>query len=265
MTIRKRIKKWLYNSCPGLSGSFPYFGTKVYFPKNSEMFNIACDQGIFENENLRLILKLVEKDSYYIDVGSNIGLMSIPILHYIESCNVLSFEPSPNSYPYLERTLNRSKYKERWKIINKAVSDEIGQRSFFLYDPEFSVYEGFKETIRIKKNYTNTVSVSTNTLDYEWKNLGYPNVSCIKIDVEGAELKVLRGSIELINENKPSLLVEWNIENIKAFDYPPEALSSFCDEIDYGLYLIPELFRMESAAHLKLHMINCENYLLLPN
>lgn len=35
MTLRQHIKTWLYGSCPGFAGRFPYFGVTVHFPRNS--------------------------------------------------------------------------------------------------------------------------------------------------------------------------------------------------------------------------------------
>ena len=40
--LRQRLKYWLYGSCPGIAGSFNYFGTRVRFPKGSLGFRAAC-------------------------------------------------------------------------------------------------------------------------------------------------------------------------------------------------------------------------------
>src|SRR5690242_4653731 len=70
VTLRKSIKHWLYGSCPGMAGAFPYFGTRVYFPKKSLSFTAACAQGVFEYDNLRILQSLVRPDSTYFDIGT---------------------------------------------------------------------------------------------------------------------------------------------------------------------------------------------------
>jgi hypothetical protein len=47
MNLRKQIKRWVYGSCPGMAGRFPFFGIQVYFPGGSQAFPAACKQGSF--------------------------------------------------------------------------------------------------------------------------------------------------------------------------------------------------------------------------
>src|SRR5437870_2349214 len=99
MTLRKRIKFWLYGSCPGFRGSFPYFGSRVFFPANSLSFLAVCQQGIFEYDPLRALLSQVRPHTWMFDIGANIGLMAVPVLQREPRVHVLSFEPSPNTLP----------------------------------------------------------------------------------------------------------------------------------------------------------------------
>ena len=134
------------------------------------------------------------------------GLMSVPILHTMKDVNVLSFEPSPNSCPYLHRTRNESPWKDRWKTVFKAVGDQAGETEFHLSQPNYGGYDGIKWTRRVKT--TDTVIVPMTTLDDEWKALGKPPVSCVKLDVEGAEMRALAGARELLQTMRP--YSSWN-------------------------------------------------------
>jgi len=61
--FRRKIKKWLFGSCPGIKGAFPYYGVKVYFPKNSLIFQLACEQSVYEHENIKMLLSLIKPDT----------------------------------------------------------------------------------------------------------------------------------------------------------------------------------------------------------
>lgn len=135
MKLRARLKCWLYGSCPGFSGAFSYFGTRVAFPKGSHIFERACETGIYERDNLKLIAALVRPGTRYMDVGANIGLLSIPLLHYFPTSQVVSFEPSPNALPYLLETQRQSGFGDRWRVIGKAVGSQLGQLEFFAHAP----------------------------------------------------------------------------------------------------------------------------------
>ena len=260
--MKKTIKKWLYGRCPGIAGSFPYFKTKTFFPPNSLIFNLACEQGIYEAENLRLISSLVKEDTVYFDIGANIGLMSIPILHNKQNVNVVSIEPSPNTLPYLQQTASHSVYKDRWVVIGKAVGEKRGSIDFFIASSDLGAYDGRNDTKRAGE--TKKVVVDMTTVDYEWELLNCPNVSLLKIDVEGAESGVINGAYNCIKTNKPFILIEWNIENLNANNCNPNTIFDLCDKIDYEIYSLPNLTHIDSENELHLHMIVTENFLLTP-
>src|SRR5262249_50099124 len=117
MSFRGIAKKWIYGHCPGLSGAFPYFGTRVFFPKNAFIFKIVCSEGIYEHELLRQIEGVLRPGSWYFDVGANVGLMSVPVLSMRNDVRVLSIEASPNSHPYLHKTWSESPWKDRWTTV----------------------------------------------------------------------------------------------------------------------------------------------------
>ena len=242
---------------------FDYFGTKIYFPRNSVLFKLVCVQGIYEDQYLRILLKLCQKpDSVFFDVGANIGLLSVPILATNPSAQVVSFEPSPNSLPYLLKTREESKFQNRWTIIQKALSDQAGEVDFSLTDPFTSGLEGMKSTGRARTN--RTMKVSSSTLDDEWRCLGKPNVSVIKIDTEGADLLVLRGARECICSTRCHILAEWNSENFAAYGESPSAMFHFANEIGYGFFVVPSFIRIESNEHARLACLTHEEFFLAP-
>ncbi|HUJ45403.1 MAG TPA: FkbM family methyltransferase [Opitutaceae bacterium] len=262
MTIRKWFKRWLYGSCPGLAGAFPYFGTRVYFPKGSLAFQLAVEQGIFERENVELLRKLCRPRSCYFDVGANLGLTSLPMLQSLPDCRVLSFEPSPNSLPWLERTIAESPYARRWTLVPKAVGAAPSIAEFSLSPPAFALYDGLKGTQRAAS--VRRVQVEVTTLDVEWERIGRPDVSAIKVDVEGGELDVLRGGFACIKACRPHILLEWNAANLAAYGRRVESILPVASDLGCCLFSVPKLQSATNAAELRLQMMETESFLLAP-
>jgi hypothetical protein len=52
MTLRKTMKAWIYGKCLGIAGRFPYYGTRVHFPEGALSFLAACQQGVFEGDDV---------------------------------------------------------------------------------------------------------------------------------------------------------------------------------------------------------------------
>jgi FkbM family methyltransferase len=266
MTIRQAIKYWLYSSCPGFAGSFPYFGIRVYFPQGSMLFRLTCLQGTSELGNLRVLQGLVFPGSYFFDVGTNIGLMSVPLLSTVPDVRIVSFEPSPNTLPCLQRTIkqySQDSRSDRWNLIPKAVGREIGQVTFSLSKPENGPFDGIKSTQRVEE--AGQVKVEITTLDHEWEQLGSPNVSVIKVDVEGAELAVLQGARSLIESNRPFVLLEWNKVNLKPYGVAPGALYDFALAQRYTVFALPLCIPVASAEELELYASRTESFLLSPD
>jgi len=260
--IRKQLKYWFYGSCPGFSGSFPYYGTRVHFPKRSVSFRAACDQGIFEANNIRLLQKLVKPNTTYFDVGANIGLMAIPILRACPDSLVVSFDPSPNTVPYLQRTLSESPFNGRWTMVPKALSDSGGHAKFYLASREFSMFDGLRDTRRVP--VTESITVEVSTLDAEWITLGRPVVSVIKCDVEGNEIAILNGGQSLVARDRPFLLLEWNLDNLRAYECDPVEILKFSRRNGYHLFALPNLINVASTLDLNLQMTVTESFLLAP-
>jgi FkbM family methyltransferase len=260
---RARVKRWLYGQCPGFAGRFSYFGTRVFFPKNSMIFLKACEEGIFEKEIVRLLTSLFDPAGYYFDVGANIGLMSIPIVTQFEQSRVVSFEPSPQTYPYLARTVANSRFKDKWRCVPNALGETVGEADFIVSSPALGAFDGMADTKRA--GTTTRVKVPITTLDTEWDLLGKPEVSLIKIDVEGAELHVLRGAQRCLSAMRPFVVLEWNKTNIAPYGYDPMLLLQFAAAINYRLFSLPHMVPLMDDISLRMQMLRTENFLLAPS
>jgi FkbM family methyltransferase len=258
MTFRKRLKYGLYS----IFGSFPYFGVRVYFPRGSRSFRATCEQGIFEAGNVRVLQDLCREGSYLFDVGAHLGLMAIPLLATVRGVCVISYEPSPNALPWLKETVREARLGERWQLVEKAVGAASSVSHFSISDVADGLFDGLRHTLRVPQK--DQVPVDVTTLDDEWRRLGFPSVSMIKIDVEGAELGVLRGARNCLEKCRPFVLLEWNRTNLAAYGVTSGELLEFAHASTYGLYSVPSMIRIRTAAELRLQQSVGESFLLAP-
>lgn len=257
---KRKYRQWLHSRVPGLQGRFSYFGTTVHFPPGSWSFSMACEQGIYEWDNVQLLRLLVRPGTWMFDVGANIGLMAVPVLRAIPDGKVLSFEPSPNSAPWLEKTVAGSPYGDRWRLVRKAAGATIGETEFCVSPQQASYYDGVVDTHRVEGGRTE--KVPTTTLDTEWAALGRPEVSVIKIDVEGWESEVLKGASELMSSQRPRILLEWNAANLAANGIDPHSLLEIAAAANYRVFTVQEFMEITNSAVLDLQMLRGESFLL---
>lgn len=261
MTLRRRAKYLLYNFVPGFAGRFPYYGSRVRFPSGAPVFRLICEDGSFEPDIIDRLVTLAQPGTTVFDVGANIGLMAIPVLRACSGCRVVSFEPSPNSLPFLERTARESVYADRWQIRGSALAASPGELDFIIGGHDDALFDGFKSSSTIAG--ARTIKVAVSTLDAEWHALGRPQVSVVKIDVEGAEGEVLAGAHAMIAAQHPALLIEWHEGYLARFGTDARSLLAFADAFDYQIFTVPAGIPVRGAAALQVQMMSCQNFLLL--
>lgn len=172
-----------------------------------DMENCLVSCSLYEREIKKEIDKL--NGGIFIDVGSHIGKWSIYASKKVDK--VISIEPTEETFNLQNHNINKNRI-HNIDIFNTLLSDNIGEVSFYesienpannSLQPALSKYpfSAFfkKHNVKIKK---------TILLDNLIK--GRKNIKLIKIDVEGSELKVLKGAKKVINSNKPKIIFESN-------------------------------------------------------
>lgn len=223
---------------------------------------MACDQGIYEADLVKLLQAVMDGDSMMFDVGGNIGLMAIPVLSAHPAARVCSFEPSPNTLRYLAQTQAESPWRDRWEIIPRAAGAKTGETVFSIAAAEVGALDGFRNTMRAGP--MREVDVPVTTLDQEWLRLGKPKVSVIKIDIEGAETMALAGAGELMRTERPMVFLEWNSQNLAAYGVPVFTLLELAVGFDCDVLAVPGLVKVGTLTELRLQMATTETFLLIP-
>jgi FkbM family methyltransferase len=260
-SLRAHLKYRLHNSVPGFAGRVPFHGVTLHTPPDSLALWAVCADGGFEPDIVHRLVTLTRPGTTMMDVGANAGLMAIPVLRAVRDSRVVSFEPSPTSLPWLTRTATGSEFRDRWTIVGKALADAAGELEFAMGGSRDALYEGFRSHGRIAGSRTIRVPVST--LDAEWSALGEPEVSVVKVDVEGAEGLVLEGGRRLLDAARPALLVEWHDAYLQRFGTPLNHLLLFARRHGYRIFTVPAGVPVDDEQTLMVQSLSCDNFLLV--
>jgi FkbM family methyltransferase len=157
--------------------------------------------GSFERAEIGAMLATVTAQSTVIDVGANVGLVTIPLA--LATARVIAVEPLPQNIEQLRGNVRRNDLTNVVVVEAAAGAADGSAMLHSAVDPAFgSLHEV------VKHRASGDVEVSLRSLDSLWNELGRPVVELVKIDVEGAELEVLEGGRELIAACGPAVLVE---------------------------------------------------------
>lgn len=196
--------------------------------------------GEWEKPIVDLCHKLIQKNDTAIDVGANIGFHTILLSSFVgEKGKVFCFEP----IPLLSKTLKRNLWLNDCPNVitsNKAATDTSGEKVEF-YCPTSSNLGLGSLKRNIDLTTSDIIEVETIKLDNLIDEIK-TNLSLIKIDVQGEELKVLMGGKKLIVKYKPTIIFELEDEYLSNPDSDRQSVFNYFEEINYELWIIKEEF-----------------------
>lgn len=154
--------------------------------------------GTYELEKQKLFQEVVKKGDVVFDIGGHVGFYTLLASKLIgKEGKVFAFEPLPRNIYYLKRHIEMNK-NDNVYIIEAVVSDKNGFSDFKVPADSFSG--------RIS-NSSSELKVKSVTIDILVCQEKLPTPNIIKIDVEGAEILVLRGASYILKKYRPNIFL----------------------------------------------------------
>ena len=151
--------------------------------------------GTAERAHQALATKHICPGQIVYDIGANVGLHTLLFSKLVgEDGHVFAFEPSPDTAALLAEHV-RINRKTNVTIIQKAIAGRAGEM-------RFSGAGNSRERRLYSGGETTVLSV---TLDQVVRDLSPP--SCIKMDIEGAEVEALPAATECFQRYRPKLFL----------------------------------------------------------
>jgi len=224
---------------------------RITIGKTTFIIPIINETGIYNYLSLSepwmqyILENLLDTDQTVVDVGINLGqtLLKVKAIH--TSIHYIGFEPNPICVHYTNELINVNNLQNT-EIYPIGISEKTTVLKLNLYsdsahDSAASIIEDFRDSKDIKKSINVPVfRVSDLELTHHSK------IGLIKIDVEGAELDVLKGLKEKIESDRPFILIEilpaYSIQHTNRINRQTE-IQSLLREFNYSI------FRIEKANH----------------
>jgi len=139
----------------------------------------------------------------FIDVGAHCGGFSIPFESHF--AQVIAIEPLPGNYRALERNIALNRLEAKLRAFNVAAAEARAHARFFIDGDE-------KSSLVPTERATQVIDVEMRSVDELLDQAGAraADVRLVKIDVEGAELRVLNGARRLLAAASPIVILEAN-------------------------------------------------------
>jgi FkbM family methyltransferase len=196
----------------------------------------------YEPEITAVIKSFIKKGDTVFDVGANIGWYTTLFLRLVgTSGSVHAFEPVFSTFRKLEQVVGINGANKN-TILNQIALMNYKSNNITMAIPDSGHGHGGATAGKIGHVFDNTikeVKVSSTTLDEYCRCRGISYISCVKCDVEGAELPILQGAENLLNhKDAPLWFLEIQCISSKQFDYLPLDLYTFMKGKNYCFWLI---------------------------
>jgi FkbM family methyltransferase len=207
--------------------------------------NTIIAGNLFEEPIIRAAQRHIKKGTTVLDVGSNYGQMAIQFAKMVgPDGHVQAFDADEFVYHLLQKNIKANSLDSRITANFGAVHDEADKTVIFPVQnfERFGAYGSYG----IDPNATEGRTVRTITIDS--LNI-QDNISFMKFDVQGADLRAMKGAVETIARNRTPILFEYEYQFEEDYNFYFQDYVDFVRSIDYK-------FKNVISGH---------NFLIVPN
>jgi FkbM family methyltransferase len=164
---------------------------------------------LFEAREANALRRFVTPGTTVVDVGANIGFFTLRFAQWVtDGGRVIAIEPEMQNAVRLSQRLARRGLTSRVDLVQAVAAERSGELRLQI-NPHHPGDHRISEV---------GVPVCAVRLDDMLRERGWPEVSVIKIDVQGAEDRVLEGAAATLDRLRPALYVEINANHAGHMD-----------------------------------------------
>lgn len=164
-------------------------GLKYWVPSLREPITVGIVAfGAYELETIDFVIRELPDDGLFVDVGANIGAITLPVAKAKPGARVLAIEASKSVFAALKRNIQENALDNVRAVCAFAGEADYGEIAF--YEPPDRKFGMGSAGAQFHRNPR---PVLKRAIDNLLEEFGMPMPDVIKIDVEGAELITLKG------------------------------------------------------------------------
>jgi FkbM family methyltransferase len=153
--------------------------------------------GLYETKVTRRIAELARAGGRLIDVGANYGYYTCLWVGSNDTNVAVAIEASPRNVSPLTANIRKNGFADRVFIQHVAAGEEDGLVGFITGPQEQSGWGGI-----VAKGVSGDVDVQCMRMDTIVEGLGWDGAEVLKVDVEGAEARVLQGAQRVLRSHE---------------------------------------------------------------
>lgn len=194
--------------------------------------------GQYDVGEITIVARFIRPDEICLDIGAHAGSWTRPLSKLVERGHVYAFEALPYYAEVLKFTVTLLGLKNV-TVFNYAVIDHNNPVALIWRDNNGKRLTGLTHVAGLLEDTKEAITINSTTLDafIASQNIRSP-VAFVKCDVEGAELMVLRGAVNMIERFRPIFYLEVESRHCRRYGYKAANLFDFFGLQKYDAYTI---------------------------
>ena len=192
-------------------------GSRARWDLRDDAEALACWLGEADDDVRNALLTRVAPDAVVFDVGANVGWWTVPLARRLapEGGRVIAFEPVPANRARLEWAVRANVVEGSVQVVPVALGDAPGELGMWLKSEETGAGSG--TAALVTGSGPSHLRVPVVTLDQWTAEQGVRRCDLMKLDIEGAELMMLRGAERFVAETRPLIFGEFEAYWLSTF------------------------------------------------
>lgn len=188
----------------------------------------------FQDKGIANLFSLCRENYNAIDIGTNIGWVALNFAKLSKTGHIIGFEPDPFNYGVCKGNIDRNKLPNL-VVLPFGLGETTAQVNMEVRTPDNRGGNRIAPPGNV-----GSVIVHIKRLDDISEVSALSVIHLIKLDVEGYELKVLRGALNTLKKHKPTLFIEVDDNNLIDQGDSAKDLIFFLESNGYGSILHAE-------------------------
>jgi FkbM family methyltransferase len=222
-------------------GQIPMTGCLMELEPNHWITHSWYVRADYETNVIAGLRRFLHPGMICMDIGANAGLFTLFMARRVgDGGKVYAFEPTAATFQLLEKNIALNVLPNVMSE-NAAVTEQTGTVEFHIGPPSLCVYNSISAVMHpsAKDGQFLRVIVPAISIDDYCAARRITRVDLVKIDVEGAELQVLKGMQRVLKENRQIvLLIEFYRVTAAACGTSVDVMAEWLGAMDFQLFLI---------------------------
>lgn len=210
-------------------------GSRLQWDLRDDAEALAYWLGTADDAVRRDLLVRIPRDAVVLDVGANIGWWTVPLARALAPSGgrVIAFEPVPENLERLRWAIDANALHAHVEVVPVALGEQPGELGMWLKSSQTGASSG--TAALVTGDGPAHVRVPVHRLDDWAERHALARCDLIKLDIEGAELMMLRGAEAFVRRHRPLIFGEFDAYWLGTFGSSFPDVAHWAQRLDYEI------------------------------